>query len=126
MLYLFQITSGRLRYIFGLLARLFNHLQVGTLTDFITLDIARPMVASYAKSRVNKCDLKNTEKAVLKVISNNAPIQVKDIAITLDRKSNQISSILSQLLDYKLVTFRKAGVSRLYEPSVYTQIAFEE
>ena len=54
LLYLYKITKGRLRFIFGLLNRLFNSLQVGTLIDRITLELAKPVVINYSKKRISR------------------------------------------------------------------------
>ncbi len=42
--YLYELTGGRLRNIFGLLQRLMRQLYVGDLTDRLTLDAAQPML----------------------------------------------------------------------------------
>ena len=51
--YLYKITNGRLRYIFGLASRLMNTLYIGDLTNKVTLDLAKPMLMKLGRDRVN-------------------------------------------------------------------------
>lgn len=124
LLYLYKMTKGRLRFIFGLLNRLFNSLQVGTLTDRITLALARPIVINYAKERIGRFNLTSNEERVLKTIVKNELVQVKDIADELGKQPNYISNILAQLLTYKLVGYTKEWRNHYYSPSVDAHIAY--
>ena len=123
-LFLYKITKGRLRYIFGLLKRLLNMLQVGTLTDKITLDLAKPAIKKYAKDRIKKFNLTDNEVLVLKAVVENESIQVNEIAKLVGKKSSQISNILSQLQNYKLVSYQKEWRSHYYFPSIDASIAY--
>ncbi len=67
-LYLFEITKGRLRYIFGLLARLMASLHIGDLTDRVTLRIAKSMLIKLARARIENNDITPTEEQILRVI----------------------------------------------------------
>lgn len=124
LLYLYKITNGRLRFIFSLLNRLFNALQVGTLTDRITLDLAKPVVVNYAKNRISRFNLSTNEELVLKTVVMQNPIQVKEIVKILDKKPNHISNILGQLLAYKLVGYTKEWRHHCYYPSVDAYVAY--
>lgn len=126
LLYLFKITKGRLRFIFGLLNRLFNSLQVGTLTDRITLEIAKPAVIQYSKDRIKRFKLSQNEELVLKTIVTNDSIQVKEIAEALNKKQSYISSVLSQLLNYKLVGYTKEWRNHYYHASIDAHIAYSK
>jgi DNA-binding MarR family transcriptional regulator len=125
-LYLYQITKGRLRYIFGLLARLFNVLQLGTLSDRITLELAKPIVVSYAKERISRFHLSNNEERVLQAIVRQNSISVKELAKLLGKQGNYISNILAQLQAYKLVSYTKEWRSHYYHASVDASIAYSE
>lgn len=123
-LYLYKITKGRLRYIFGLLVRLFHVLQLGTLSDRITLDLAKPVIENYAKERISRFNLSANEELVLKAVVRSDSIQVKDIAEQLGKKSNYVSNILSQLQGYKLVSYTKEWRNHYYVASVDAYIAY--
>lgn len=125
-LYLYKITKGRLRYIFGILARLFNILQPGTLSDLISLDLAKPVVINYAKERVNRFKLTSNEEAILKTVVEHDSIQVKEIAKMLKKKANYVSNILSQLQEYKLVNYKKEWRNHYYYASIDAYIAYSE
>ena len=60
--YLYQMTQGRLRYIFGLTARLMTRLYIGDLTDKITLAIAKPMLVKLGKDRIKRFKLTPIEE----------------------------------------------------------------
>lgn len=124
LLYLYKLTKGRLRFIFGLLNRLFNSLQVGTLTDRITMELAKPVVINYAKERISRFNLSANEELVLKTIVRNDSIQVKEIADAIEKKPSHISNILSQLLGYKLVGYTKEWRHHYYYASVDAYIAY--
>jgi hypothetical protein len=126
LLYLYQITKGRLRYIFGLLNRLFNVLQLGVLSDRVTLELAKPVVINYARDRINRFNLSSNEKLVLKVVVQQDSIQVKDIAKMLGKQGNYVSNILAQLQEYKLVSYTKEWRNHYYHASIDAYIAYSE
>lgn len=125
-LYLYRLTKGRLRYIFGLLTRLFNTLQLGTLIDRVTLELAKPVVVRYAQDRIARFNLSANEELVLKAIVHNENLQVGELADLLDKKNNYVSSILSSLQDYRLVNYNKRWRSHYYYPSIDAVVAYSE
>lgn len=125
-LYLYKITQGRLRYIFGLLTRLFNVLQLGVLSDRITFELAKPIVVDYARERISRFDLSSNEELVLKAIAHQDAIQVKELAEMVGKKGNYISNILSRLQGYNLVNYTKKWRSHYYHASVDAYIAYSE
>ncbi|MBY0544712.1 MAG: BlaI/MecI/CopY family transcriptional regulator [Gammaproteobacteria bacterium] len=124
LLYLYHITKGRLRFIFGLLNRLFNTLQVGTLTERVTLDLAKPVVINYSQERIRRFNLSANEKLILKIIVEKDAIQVKEIASILEKKPSHISNILAQLLEHKLVGYTKEWRNHYYYASIDALIAY--
>ncbi|RZI46681.1 hypothetical protein [Candidatus Finniella inopinata] len=71
--YLYHITQGRLRYVFGLVSRLLNRLHVGALTDRITLDLAKPMLVVLGRDRVRRADITPNEEYILShLVANSA------------------------------------------------------
>jgi hypothetical protein len=125
-LYLYKITKGRLRYIFGLLTRLFQVLQLGTLSDRITLELAKPAIINYARERVHRFHLSSNEELILKIIVQKDSIQVKEIAELIGKKANYVSTILAQLQGYKLVGYTPEWRNHYYYAAIDAAIAYSE
>lgn len=125
-LYLYKITKGRLRYIFGLLTRLLNVLQLGTLSDRISLELAKPIIVNYANERISRFNLSSNEEIILKAVVKQDSIQVKELAELLSKKASYISTILSQLQGYKLVGYIKEWRNHYYYASIDANIAYSE
>lgn len=124
LLYLYQVTKGRLRYIFGLLSRLFNVLQLGILSDRITLELAKPAIVNHARERIDRFNLSNNEKLILKLVVQQDSVQVKEIAKILGKQGNYVSNILAQLQEYKLVSYTKEWRNHYYHASIDAYIAY--
>lgn len=122
--YLYDITKGRLRYIFGLLHRLFNALSVGDLTDRITLDIAKPMIVQLAQDRVKRNKLSHGEEQILRVVVELGEVSVSKLAKKVNKAINYVSNILVALAQYSLVTVRQEGRTRHYAPELDAIIAY--
>lgn len=122
--YLYDVTHGRLRYIFGLLKRLTNDLFVGDLTDRITLDIAKPAITELAIKRITKHKLTKSEEQVLKLL---VTVQ-SSTASKLSKKSNKsvqhVSNILLSLSQTRLITVRSEGRTKIYTASLDAVIAY--
>jgi len=124
--YLFDITKGRLRYIFGLLQRLANDLGVGDLTDKITLEIAKPMITELARDRVSRNNLSQGEEEVLVTLVALNKASVTEIKKKLGKSLPYISKILAKLLKYRLVTAQKIGKAKFYAPVIDAVIAYSK
>jgi hypothetical protein len=122
--YLYDITKGRLRYIFGLLRRLFNALSVGDLTDRITLDIAKPMIVQLAQDRVKRNKLSHGEEQVLRAVVELGEVSVTKLAKKVNKATNYVSNVLAILAQYTLVTARQEGRTRYYAPELDATIAY--
>lgn len=123
-LYLFDITYGRLRYIFGLLARLMPSLHIGDLTDRVTLDIAKPMLIKLARTRIERNDVTPAEEQILKIIVCKNGCIITEVAKEINRSPQYVGKALNKLLQTKLVTTRKHGNSKCYSPSLDAVIAY--
>ncbi len=123
-MYLFDITKGRLRYIFGLLARLMAHLHIGDLTDRVTLDIAKSMLTQLAKTRIERNDLTPTETQILKWVVQKNECTGTDVAKEIGKSAQYASKVLNKLLETKLLSTRKHGKSKYYIPSLDAIIAY--
>lgn len=124
--YLYKITKGRLRYVFGLMSRLLSRLYVGDLTDKITLEIAKPMLIKLGQDRVRRSDITVIEEAVLRLLVTLPNVTPSNIAKTLKKTSQYIGRVLSNLVNKGLVSSQKEGRDRLYMPSIDAVIAYTE
>ncbi|MCK4608607.1 MAG: hypothetical protein KAT71_03920 [Gammaproteobacteria bacterium] len=124
--YLYDVTKGRLRYIFGLLHRLITRVHVGDLTDKLTLDIAKPMVIRLAKERIAKQKLTSTDEQLLQLLVKLNQACVSDLAKQTKKSINYVSNILAKLLKLKLVTFQKQGATRQYSPELDATVAYSD
>lgn len=124
--YLYQITHGRLRYIFGLASRLMHRLYVGDLTDKVTLDIAQPMLVKLARDRVRNANITASEKQALALLVSLSEATVSAMADQLKKSSQYVGRLLASLVDKKLIFCRKAGRERIYSPSIDASIAYSD
>lgn len=123
-LYLYNVTKGRLRYVFGLIKRLLNELSVGALTDRLTLDIAKPMVIKLAKDRVAQYHMTPKELNLLQMIVKEGTGNASTLSKQLGQSRQSVSKSLINLLDLKLVTAQQAGRDRHYFPVLDAEIAY--
>ncbi len=126
LLYLFDITKGRLRYIFGLLARLMPSLHIGDLTDRITLDIAKSMLIKLARARIERNDVTPAEEQILKVIVRKNECIITEVAKDMDKSVQYVGKVLNKLSEANLVNIRKFGKSKYYSPALDAIIAYSE
>ncbi|MBS0358158.1 MAG: winged helix-turn-helix transcriptional regulator [Proteobacteria bacterium] len=122
--YLYEITKGRLRYIFGLLHRLMDNLHVGDLTDQITLDLAKPMIIKLARDRISRNKISPVDEEMLKLIAKRDRVVVSDLVRETKKSASYVSNILSKLAQFKLITVQQKGRNRYYSPSLDAIIAF--
>ncbi len=122
--YLYDITSGRLRYIFGLVNRLITSLHVGDLIDVITMEVAKPAISELAKSRIKVHELTYSEEQILKKLVEAKEASVKDILEVTAKNRAYISRVLNKFLKLNLVSVTQKGTSRLYIPSLDAKIAY--
>ena len=122
--YLYDITEGRLRYVFGLLQRLMRRLRVGDLINMLTLDVAKPMITELARNRIGVHELTTSEEDVLKQLVILKESSVKKLIATTGKNRAFVSRILSKFLKLELVVTSKKGTLRLYTPSLDAKIAY--
>jgi DNA-binding MarR family transcriptional regulator len=124
--YLYKITNGRLRYIFGLVSRLMNRLYVGDLTGRITLDIAKPMLVKLGKDRVQRSDVTPMEEKILHLLVTLPDASPSIIAKQLSKTSQYVGRVLSSLVEKGLASSQRVGRDRTYSPSIDATIAYTE
>ncbi len=122
--YLYQITKGRLRYVFGLLSRLMSRLYVGDLTDKVTLDIAKPMLMKLGQDRVRRSDITLTEEEVLQLLVTYPSATSAMMTKQLNKTSQYIGRVLSNLVAKGLVSSHKEGRDHIYTASIDAVIAY--
>lgn len=124
--YLYQITDGRLRYVFGLISRLMNSLYVGDITDKVTLDIAKPMLVKLGRDRVKRSDLTSVEEAALQFLVANSNTNAASLAKEFKKTSQYAGRVLANLVQKGLISSQKEGRDRTYTPSIDAVIAYTE
>lgn len=124
--YLYTITSGRLRYIFGLISRLINSLHIGDLTDKITIELAKPMITKLARDRVERTDITNAEEIALKLLVKMSKSTTSDIAKSMNKTPQYAGRLIAILHDKNLVSLKKVGNKKYYIPSIDSIIAYSE
>ena len=122
--YLYHITQGRLRYIFGLTSRLLNSLHVGNLTDRITLSLAKPMLIALGRDRVMRADITINEEQILRYLVDNFPMTATQMAKTMEKSSQYVGRVMASLLEKNLVSIRRDGRDKLYRPVIDAIIAY--
>jgi DNA-binding MarR family transcriptional regulator len=122
--YLYDITNGRLRYIFGLVNRLITSLRVGDLIDIVTMEVAKPAISELAKSRIKVHELTYSEEQILKKLVEVKEASVKDILKVTAKNRAYLSRVLNKFLKLDLVSVTQKGTSRLYIPSLDAKIAY--
>jgi len=125
-LYLFNLTKGRLRYIFGLICRLLNDLHIGDLTDKLTLSIAKPMITRLAKARLSKDGLTAGEEAILAMLAKKEKLSVIEVTKLTGKSKQYVSKTIMKLLQHDLVTAQKQGKYKYYSPVLDVVIAYSD
>lgn len=126
LLYLYEKTQGRLRYIFGLLQRLFHALHVGDLTDKVTLNIARPMLIQLTQDRVIRNGISDSEEALLKHIAKIKRTSSTVLAKNMKKTRQYISNLLTRMVQLDLIQVRQEGRNLYYSPTLDVVIAYED
>jgi len=124
--YLYKITAGRLRYVFGLASRLMNRLYIGDLMDKVTVTIAKPMLMKLGRDRVQRADLASIEEQALKLLVAMPQATPATMARKLKKTAQYTGRVLSSLVDKGMACSKKEKKERIYIPSIDAIIAFTE
>lgn len=122
--YLYDITDGRLRYVFGLVYSLLNRLQIGKLVQKVSLDLAKDTITTLAQERMDHFSLSKAELDVIHYLVDKSEANVVTIVKETGKNRTFISKIMNDLLEKKCVLVRRAGKQRMYGPSLDAKIAF--
>ena len=124
--YLYHITHGRLRYVFGLVSRLLNRLHVGGLTDKITLDLAKPMLVALGRDRLKRADITANEEQFLIHLVAHTNMTVSRMVQIVAKSSQYVGRVMASLVDKNLIYVQRDGREKIYHPSIDAVIAYGE
>lgn len=125
LLYLYKLTKGRLRYIFGLLSRMLRVLHIGDLADVISLESAKPLIDQLIKERLIKKEITPVQEAVLVMLANQESCTTTQLAKTLQKSASQISHALKYLEEQRLLKRIKKGKIVYVKPVFDVVIAYK-
>lgn len=127
MLYLYRLTNGRLRYIFGLLSRMLRILHVGDLADKISLDVARPLINNLVKERMKQKNLSEMQEAILKLaVNDDSCCYVSSLSELMGKSPSHVSHALRGLEDLRLIKRIKKGKSVYIHPVFDAILAYKK
>lgn len=122
--YLYDISDGRLRYIFGIIYTLVNRLHTGKLVQSISLELAIDTISALAKERMQKFNLSNAELETIGALVKIGESNVTNLAKYLNKNRSFVSRIIAKFLCDKIVIARPSDGHRIYSPSIDAKIAF--
>ncbi|MFC1617546.1 helix-turn-helix domain-containing protein [Candidatus Margulisiibacteriota bacterium] len=123
--YLFNITNGRLRYIFGLLLLLSQKMQLSSsIIQSVDFKLAQDSLKILMKDRVQHHQLGGVEELILNFLVKNENSNVTNIANALKKGRTQISRSLTSLLEKDLVSVIQEGTTRIYSPAIEPKIIY--
>lgn len=122
--YLYDITNGRLRYIFGIMYALINRLHIGALVQKISLDLAVDTIAALAQERMQKFNMSKSELEIITTLVAHGASGASDLAKKLKKNRSFISRVIAEMLSDKVLTVKQDGNARIYAPSLDAKIAF--
>lgn len=109
MIYLYRLTKGRLRTVFGLIERMLRILHVGDLADKISLKMAKPLVNQLIKERLRQKDISKAQEEMLTVLAKKESCSVVELAKAIGKSPSNISHLLKPLEAGRLLKRIKKG-----------------
>ena len=122
--YLYDISEGRLRYVFGLVYAMSNRLHVGKIVQAISPDLAKSTIVALTQARLQKLDLSKAEIMLVEKLVESKEANVAELAKATKKNRTFVSRTMNKLLTTKVVDVRQAGNRRFYSPSLDAKIAF--
>jgi len=124
--YLYDLTNGRLRYIFGLIYALTNRLHIGKLIQNISIELAKTTITTLAQERIQNFNLTRGEIILIKALAKQGEADVSHLSELMKKNRTVVSRMLKKLLTDKLVDVQQQGKQRIYFTSLDAKIAFLE
>ncbi len=125
-LYLFKLTDGRLRYVFGLIKRLLHEVNVGELVDKLTIDLTKSIVVKLARERLVKNGLTSKDEEFLRMLVKLQTTTATSLAKEMNTTRQYVSRMLVKLNNIKLLEVKQEGRNRIYAPAIDVIIAYGE
>lgn len=122
--YLYDLTDGRLRYIFGLIYAITNRLHLGKLVQMVSIDLAKDTITTLAQERIQKFNLTKREIELIRILAKQKELSVIDLAEAAGKDRTTLSRMVNKLLADKLVDVKQQGKQRIFFPSLDAKIAF--
>lgn len=122
--YIYDVSEGRLRYVFGLIYAMTTRVHLGKIVQHISLDLAKATITALAQERLKKMDLSKSETVLLKQLVTVHEANVADLAKGTKKNRTFVSRTMNKLLSAKIVDVRQEGNKRFYKPSLDAKIAF--
>ena len=116
MLYLYKLTHGRLRYVFGLLSRMLRVLHIGDLADKISMETAKPLITQLVKERLRKQALSEAQESLLKILATQGQCAVAELTKQANKSASHLSHLLKSLEDMRLIKRTQQGKNVFVEP----------
>lgn len=123
--YLYRLTNGRLRYIFGLLSRMLRILHIGDLADVISLESAKPLIDQLIRDRLTKKEITPLQTQVLVILANHENCTTAKLSALSKKSSSQISRALKYLEEQRLLKRIKKGKEVYVFPVFDVVIAYK-
>ena len=122
--YLHNLTSGRLRYIFGMCTRLLNILSYEQIIERVDLEIARPIIAKLAEDRIKQRQVSASSIEVLRYLVKMGKSTPTEISKGLGKAQTAISRSLAELVRVNLTYCVEEGRRRIYYPQLDAKVAY--
>lgn len=122
--YLYDLTDGRLRYIFGLIYAITNRLHLGKLVQMVSIDLAKDTITTLAQERIQKFNLTKREIELIRLLAKQRELSVIELAEATGKDRTTVSRMVNKLLADKIVDVKQQGKQRIYFPSLDAKIAF--
>ena len=122
--YLYDMSEGRLRYVFGLIYAMSNRLHLGKIVQHISFDLAKATITALAQERLQKMDLSKGEIILIKQLVATQEANIADLAKMTKKNRTFVSRTMNKLLSAKVVNVRQERNKRFYSPSLDAKIAF--
>ena len=121
--YLYDLTNGRLRYIFGMCSRLLSLVSTEALIHSIDLKFAKPIIKKLAEERIVRRKITDLSLKVLRTLVKLEKATPTKLSKKLNQGQTSISRCLKELLNQRLVKFEKSGQKHIYSPSLDAKLA---
>lgn len=122
--YLYSLTDGRLRYIFGICTRLLSLISSEALIHTVDLDFAKPIIMRLAEERIAQRNISPLSLRILRMLVESGGSTTTELAKKLDKGQTSVSRCLRELLTKRLVKFKKVGKEHIYSPSLDAKVAY--